>query len=528
MDSKKPAATRGKKRKKEEHNAYSSQADLAARQVEPQLHSLSRASLEVLVANSIRQNAPVTLELLQRAQPPKQPKAAPPQSRIGTGAFDLLDHSIVEQILGYLPLQDRIICATSVCQAWRQDIRTEMPALWNDLTQFRPTAKKHAGWKTHLWWKSYLRAEWILKLLDWLPSPENISVITIPTTDSCTPQTAKNIITRLADLQEKHPDSPRITKIVLTGKKISAAVLKHLEKRGLVGPHLQSFILREDVKVSKLEDVVLDLLAKCPNLQELRLPANMVRLPLYLHRLQMARHHNPTVLRVLDLSEGYLYDCLDQITVQQLASLATACPELEVLHLKRLAGLPLADFPLRGSSGSNFTVTAAEVFQKRMQAFPRLHTFSVQSFRPLYVATCTNSEAVQTLIPWLLAGMPALQNLFLSNGTHEISIRQQAIYEVPALPSIGTALDTLPRSLVRLKLQYLTVNPEDVALLTPQAFPALQNVELDLCKPQSLRVVQSLAPHWPLLRMGERGQNESVCLSSIIEQGNGFVPIEQA
>ena len=155
MDRKKPAAPRGKKRKKKSNDqalgdeASAPTAELAdaraAVEVEKLIQSLSRASLERLVADSLQQNAPVTLDILQRAQPRQQPAAvleAPPQARVHTGAFDAIDtHTVLRQILGFLPLQDRIVCASAVCKPWRQAFRSSMPGLWDDLTLLRPTPK---------------------------------------------------------------------------------------------------------------------------------------------------------------------------------------------------------------------------------------------------------------------------------------------------------------------------------------------------------------------------------------------------
>mgnify|MGYP006386365757 CR=1 FL=1 len=139
MDYKKPAAVRGKKRKTVCNDASKAANVAERREMEKLIQSLSRASLERMVVDSFLQNVPVNLDILERAQPPKpKPSAQKPQARVDTGAFDLVDNSVLQHILEFLPLQDRLVCASSVCKVWRLELRTQLPELWHDLTVFRP------------------------------------------------------------------------------------------------------------------------------------------------------------------------------------------------------------------------------------------------------------------------------------------------------------------------------------------------------------------------------------------------------
>jgi hypothetical protein len=158
---------------------------------------------------------------------------------------------------------------------------------------------------------AWLRAAYVLELLNWIPSPETITAIQISTTKHCHPNTCKEIVKKLVELKTPPKQSkntvrkpPPLTKLAISGPKVTPAVLEAILKTSLVGPHLTTLVLTNDVQVSKLVEVVLRLLEACSNLSQLTLPGMMIyyaSIPLQLARLCEARGGNSTLLRLLDL-----------------------------------------------------------------------------------------------------------------------------------------------------------------------------------------------------------------------------------
>ena len=388
-----------------------------------------------------------------------------------------------------------------------------------------------------------------MTLLNWLPIPENVTAIVIPTTANCNPNTAKEIIKKLANIKKRHPHAPAVAKIVLQGPKITPALLTALRNNGLIGSTLKCFHLCPDVKESKLASFIPDMLACCPNLSELRLPANVFYhgdLGLCLNRLQSARSNNPTILRQLDLSEGYFYSSGELMTVSDLANLVTQCPELESLKVARLSGLPLFEFPKKNRFGSNDSSLDIEPDNSflgvPMQSMPRLKTFYVGEIR--HGLLYAKSSSVQQLLAWLFAGMPNLENLHFGNGSYSLTNREEKELKFPAYPLLGNALATLPRSIVRLELDYLLVKETDVVNLNPESYPRLKHLKLDHCGTEQFQVISALHNRWPNLTVGVRkatmyemtnrrdslaeGVYGAACLSSILNSGQRLVTPEQA
>jgi len=355
----------------------------------------------------------------------------------------------------------------------------------------------------------------------------------------------------LESLQTGRPNSPNSIsfphKLVFSGPKVSGANLKvgipsakdiQTNQPKLIGPHLRSLILKDSVKASKLQEALVQVLAHCPNLEELRVPASRHRLHVYLNRLQVARHLNPTVLRILDVTGGFLFSGQDLITVRELGQLVEKCPELEVLKLKRLGGLPLRSFPPldAGTDTVDDATTQGQPLDlaQPMQPFPRLREFALMELRAPSSTMSISSETVQKLVPWLLAGMPQLESFTLSNGSHYLFKSERAMYKVPEYPSLGgTALATLPRTLQRLNLQHLDLAvPQDTLshLMDSQDYPKLQHVQLDYCNNAPLSALSDLARRHGKLRVGVRKKAQrpykSYCLSSNMT-AEGLVPVEE-
>ena len=141
---KKPAARCNKSRKR------SHQDEDEPSTVTKLVQCLGREELERLVSSSVVNNVTLTVEDLTKALPEGQQwkakrkskaKIGQGQSRIGTGSFDCVDDSVMQNILGYLPLQDRVVCCTKVCKPWKS--YKNLAGLWDDLTAFRPLSKQN-------------------------------------------------------------------------------------------------------------------------------------------------------------------------------------------------------------------------------------------------------------------------------------------------------------------------------------------------------------------------------------------------
>lgn len=110
---------------------------------------LPREDLEHLISSSVVNKVPLTVEDLTKALPEGQKWKAKRrskaeigegQSRVGTGLFDSVDDFIMQNILGYLHLQDRVVCCSKICKAWKT--YKNLTGLWDDLTAFGPRSKQ--------------------------------------------------------------------------------------------------------------------------------------------------------------------------------------------------------------------------------------------------------------------------------------------------------------------------------------------------------------------------------------------------
>ena len=145
MGDKNPDVSSSKGRKRSHDEGVDGNASFVTNIVQ----CLARTDLECLITSSVVNQAPITVSDLTNALPESQQWKTKPKrkvakickgpSRVGTGSFDPVDDDLMVKIMGYLPLQDRIICSSKVCKAWTTF--KSSADLWVDLTQFRPLAK---------------------------------------------------------------------------------------------------------------------------------------------------------------------------------------------------------------------------------------------------------------------------------------------------------------------------------------------------------------------------------------------------
>lgn len=425
-------------------------------------------------------------------------------------------------------------------------------------------------------------------MLDWVTFPEKITAIHINTTKTCNPNTCKAIVKKLIEVK-KPRNSKRgkkggesqntstiknstassvvpsaaaplpISKLVVSGPKVTSAAFKAIISNPLiVGSGLKSFELKDDVKEYQLDNLIPDVLSKCSNLSELQLPPNTAKnlfgAHSYLNALSRARGNNPSLLRVLDISGGFLFH--QQMTFDMLSSLSNICPELEVLKVVMISGLPYRDFPPKYSAFNDTDRTARgdeepDFLAQPLQVFPRLKTFHVDKL--MDDKHYTTSASIQLLLPWIFAGTPILEDFSLNVGSYYLSRKDEKVFRYPPTPSLGKALSTIPKKTIRrIELHHMVVEASDLLeTLSPESsFPQLQHIILDWCGPSSLDAITQLSLKYKHLKVGVRkaslyninrihpdelqlaqGKYVGVCLSSIVPStcyNKGFVTVEEA
>ena len=291
---------------------------------------------------------------------------------------------------------------------------------------------------------------------------------------------------------------------MISGPKITPSVIEALLKTSLVGPQLNTLVLTQEVK-SQLADVIWRLLKLCPNLTNLTMPGNVVNGAVstlrHLGSLSEARGWNSTMLQVLDLQSGYG----SNMDLEHITSLSRICPELEVLKLSKLSGLPTKMYPAKYNRDPIIFDTLPEYFLSQpLQVLPRLKTFHVRKVIEDYRLRYFNSDSVQRLLPWLFAGMPVLEDLYLGVCPMYMTKKEKKIYRFPQAPSLGRALSTLPPTIQQLTLKSINIDKtEFVETLTPPSrFPNLQHLHLHESGADMLPAFRALKTYYDHLAIG--------------------------
>lgn len=193
---------------------------------------LSREQLEAFVMNAVRDGAIPDSDLWnsvpERAvieiRKPSAP-VAKGSDRVGTGLFDMLDQSIMQQVFSYCGLHTKITCVTSVCKAWR-GYKT-IPGLFTDLSEKLVKSGKVSVFN---------KAKFLMDLLDFVPDETTIEAVRLPTARSDDHNFCGKIFKRLGQIKkdvEKGKKPFRLTTLVLQGEKLSLTVLKKLVASGI-------------------------------------------------------------------------------------------------------------------------------------------------------------------------------------------------------------------------------------------------------------------------------------------------------
>ncbi|KAK1738660.1 hypothetical protein QTG54_010690 [Skeletonema marinoi] len=388
MDDRKPAAatTKRKKSTTKKRKASSSSSTGRTADLSAVLPWIPRAQLEALVTSSVNDHSAITTEQVINAMPDhekwridpsdgKKKKSYTPvksgPERVNTGAFDAVDSTTMLNIFMFLNCKEKYTCVMSVCKGWRE-FKATMPSLFLDLSDNSWTDRGRA-----------LKADKLLVLMDWVPNLAQVTALRISTQDKCNPATCKQIVKKLVAAKKK-AKAPMITKLVLHGPKIYGSLIPELTKNE-VGKNLTSLTFH-DVKATqqtKLGGAIGDFFKSLPLLEELYMPQSLASElgnihPKVLSPLKAARAGASTLLRVLDL--GDRSSLFNKIGLEDLSTLGTSAPELEVLRLgsvqrpnaRRAASLLLGDLSdlLMGDP-------AERILSSPMKSLPRLKEFSV-------------------------------------------------------------------------------------------------------------------------------------------------------
>ena len=278
--------------------------------------SLSRASLESIIASRLHAGSISRAEIIALIAPPSKPVAVSRGiQREGTGAFDDLEDSLLLSIVAQLSLAQRLTAATSVCKSWR--FLKDQQELWTAALLRDPQAG--TPWLARKLYHDHLPI-WGTKLAKF------IEFIPAASVTSLSLHTGEGTRIDVKAVERTLKALPSLRSVHLLGKSIKSSVLQALAKHPAV-PSLTSIELAEPIHGSSKD--VKALLVLALKLEHLSIPAKFVDDGL-LSELCLAwttQRGGPPLLSSL------IVDGQQQLLLPAMPSFAKWFPELTTLSL---------------------------------------------------------------------------------------------------------------------------------------------------------------------------------------------------
>lgn len=253
------------------------------------------------------------------------------------------------------------------------------------------------------------------------------------------------------------------------------------------------------------------LLAACPSLEELVIPANVLQersLAAHVAALSEARGGAPSVLKVIDLtSDGFDYDGRKAVSWQIISKLGAHAPFLEVLKVMEIS----SDTPFQSDPSSDRFVEAtpplSDFLAEPFVALPNLRVFKLgriipswefqYELAPRYVPT----PYMTRIISRLMEAAPALESFTFGHGKHG-RVSQKKLKSgrlvVPPLPTFEATMVNLPRSLTSLALNQVLVDPSEFRGLEVRGFDKIQFRDCGAAMDETIQMLHQEAPQFEL------------------------------
>ena len=353
-------------------------------------------------------------------------------------------------------------------------------------------------------------------LLDWVPNLAAVTGVRISTQDKCNPNTCKQIVKKLGAAVPDSGSSKKskknsgkkknLSKLVLHGPKIYGSLMGELVRQETgAGLKTIEFSQVKQTQSTKLEGSVADFFRTCSQLEEIYMPqalatAGTLRASLT-SPLMSARAGSATLLRVLDLSSsGYNSFAEQQMTVRDIATLGRVAPELEVLKLVAVSGVPT------GTEPDIIHMLWPAFIAQPMEALPRLKEFSlgriIKDFCYRTAPKYASTENVNSFLTWLLAGMPQVEKFSFGHGRSSMTRKDESTFSYPDLPGIGDVI--WPTSLKYLRLRNLAL---ESSAFENADLPSLQTLKLSSCGSNVGTIIDSIGRSHPDVEASDESQN---------------------